>query len=409
MAVPRVTEPILHADMDAFYASVEQRDDPDLRDRPVVVGGGSNRGVVAAASYEARRFGIRSAMPMVRARRLCADLVVVPPRFDTYRDVSRSVMAIFRSFTPLVEPLSLDEAFLDVGGSVRLFGPPVRIAHDIRTRVRTDLDLAVSVGVAPTKSLAKLCSDHAKPDGLFHLPADEVTTFLRPRALSDLWGAGPKTVERLADYGLHTIGDVADCEVGLLVRLLGSDRGRGMHDLARGRDPRRVVPHEPAKSVSNETTFEHDVDDPAELRRVLLRLSAKVGSRLRGGDLSGRTVTLKLRFANFSTISRSTTLDVPTNATRVISDVVIDLLDHLRLERVRVRLVGVGVSNLAAGDAARQLVLEADDRWTHVDEVTDAVRERFAGMDVTFASLLDDDVVELSETGDDRRHDDHEP
>lgn len=406
MGRDRASEPILHADMDAFYASVEQRDDPDLQGRPVVVGGSSGRGVVAAASYEARRFGIRSAMPMVRARRLCADLVVVAPRFDAYRDVSRAVMGIFRSFTPLVEPLSLDEAFLDVAGAVRLFGSPVDIAADIRRRVRDDLELAVSVGVAPTKSLAKLCSDHAKPDGLFHLEADRVTAFLSPRPISHLWGAGPKTVERLTDYGLHTIGDVADCDVGLLVRLLGTDRGRGLHELAHGRDPRRVVPHEPARSVSNETTFEHDVDDPAELRRVLLRLSGSVGSRLRTADLSGRTVTLKLRFANFSTITRSTTLDVPTDSTRAIATAATGLLDALRLERVRVRLVGVGVTNLASGDAARQLVLEADDRWSDLDEVTDAVRARFEGMDVTFASLLDDEVVELSETGDDTRLDD---
>ncbi len=400
MAVP---EPILHADMDAFYASVEQRDDPDLRDRPVVVGGASGRGVVAAASYEARRFGIRSAMPMVRARRLCADLVVVPPRFDVYRDVSHDVMAIFTSFTPLVEPLSLDEAFLDIGGSVRLFGSPVTIAHALRARVRGELDLAVSVGVAPTKSLAKLCSDHAKPDGVFHLAVDQVTAFLRPRPVGHLWGAGPKTVERLTDYGLHTIGDLADCDVGLLIRLLGTDRGRGLHDLAHGRDPRRVVPHEPARSVSNETTFEHDVDDPAELQRVLLRLSAKVGSRLRSSDLSGRTISLKLRFANLSTITRSTTLAVPTNSTRTIADEASGLLSALRLERVRVRLVGVGVTNLASGDAAHQLLLDTDERWTNLDEVGDAVRARFDGMDVTFASLLDDEVVELSETGDDRR------
>lgn len=403
MSVTRVSEPILHADMDAFYASVEQRDDPRLLGRPIVVGGASGRGVVAAASYEARRFGIRSAMPMVRARRLCADLVVVGPRFDVYRDVSRAVMGIFTSFTPLVEPLSLDEAFLDVGGAVRLFGSPAHIARSIRGRVREELDLAVSVGVAPTKSLAKLCSDHAKPDGVFHLPADQVTSFLRPRPIAHLWGAGPKTVERLTDYGLRTIGDLADCEVGLLVRLLGADRGRALHDLAHGRDPRRVIPHEPARSVSNETTFEQDVDDPAELHRVLLRLSAKVGSRLRGADLSGRTITLKLRFANFSTITRSTTLAVPTSASRTIATEAGGLLDALRLERVRVRLIGVGVTNLASGDAAHQLLLDTDERWTNLDEVGDAVRARFDGMDVTFASLLDDDEVELSETGDDRR------
>lgn len=398
-----VAEPILHADMDAFYASVEQRDDPQLRGRPVAVGGASARGVVAAASYEARRFGVRSAMPMVRARRLCPDLVVVPGRFDVYRDASRAVMAVFHGVTPLVEPLSLDEAFLDVSGAVGLFGDPVSIAHQIRATVRDEVDLAVSIGVASNKFLAKLCSGKAKPDGVLHLPADEVTAFLRPLPVSDLWGAGPRTVERLHDFGLRTVADIADSDVSLLMRLLGKDRGRQLHALAHGHDLRRVVAHEAAKSVSAETTFEVDVDDPEELQRVILRLATKVAARLRRADLSGRTVTLKVRFANFKTITRSHTVDVPTNATRDIADAAVELLDRLRLERVRVRLVGVGVGNLADGDAARQLVLDLDDRWKSVDAVSDAVRERFEGADVTFASLLDDDEVELSETGDDRR------
>jgi DNA polymerase-4 len=401
----RVAEPILHADMDAFYASVEQRDDPALRGRPVAVGGTSARGVVAAASYEARRFGVRSAMPMVRARRLCPDLVVVPGRFDVYREASRTVMAVFRDFTPLVEPLSLDEAFLDVSGAVGLFGDPVSIAHAIRARVREDVELAVSIGVAPNKFLAKLCSGKAKPDGVLHLPAADVTAFLRPLPVSDLWGAGPRTVERLHDFGLRTVADIADSDVGLLVRLLGKDRGRQLHALALGRDLRRVVPHEAAKSVSAETTFEVDVDDPEELQRVILRLATKVAARLRRADLSGRTITLKVRFANFTTITRSHTIDVPTNATREIADAAVELLDRLRLERIRVRLVGVGVANLADGDAAQQLTLDLDDRWKSVDAVSDAVRHRFEGADVTFAALLDDDDVEVSETGDDRRLD----
>ena len=400
-----VAEPILHADMDAFYASVEQRDDPALRGRPVAVGGASARGVVAAASYEARRFGVRSAMPMVRARRLCPELVVVPGRFDVYRDASRAVMAVFRDFTPLVEPLSLDEAFLDVSGAVGLFGDPVTIAHEIRARVRDDVDLAVSIGVAPNKFLAKLCSGKAKPDGVLHLPAAEVTAFLRPLPVSDLWGAGPKTVERLHDFGLRTVADIADSDVGLLMRLLGKDRGRQLHALAQGRDLRRVVAHESAKSVSAETTFEVDIDDPEELQRVILRLATKVAARLRRADLSGRTITLKVRFANFKTITRSHTVDVPTNATREIADAAVELLDRLRLERVRVRLVGVGVGNLADGDAAHQLTLDLDERWKSVDAVSDAVRHRFDGADVTFASLLDDEEVEVSETGDDRRLD----
>ena len=390
--VARPPEPILHADMDAFYASVEQRDHPELRGRPVVVGGAGGRGVVAAASYESRRFGIHSAMPMVRARRLCPDLVIVPGRFDVYTEVSRAVMAMFRDVTPLVEPLSLDEAFLDVGGARRLLGEPVEIAAMLRARVRDELDLAVSVGIAPTKFLAKLCSGKAKPDGLFHLEADRVEAFLRPLPVGDLWGAGPRTVERLTDYGFRTVGQLADADQRTLVRVVGEAMGTQLHRLSRGLDERRVVPHEAAKSVSNETTFDEDVDDPEQLVRVILRLSEKVGFRLRKGGLSGRTVTLKCRFASFDTVTRSTTLPLPTDRTRDIVDHATELFHSLRLERARVRLLGVGVSNLAEGQAARQLTLDVDARWEHVDEVADAVRQRFDGLTVSAASLLDDDL-----------------
>jgi DNA polymerase-4 len=394
--VARPPEPILHADMDAFYASVEQRDHPELRGRPVVVGGAGGRGVVAAASYESRRFGIHSAMPMVRARRLCPDLVVVPGRFAAYTEVSRAVMAMFRDVTPLVEPLSLDEAFLDVGGARRLMGEPVEIAAALRQRVRDELDLAVSVGVAPTKFLAKLCSGKAKPDGLLHLPADGVEAFLRPLPVGDLWGAGPKTVERLTDYGFRTVGQLADADERTLVRVVGEAMGRQLYRLAHGRDERRVVPHEAARSVSNETTFDEDVDDPEQLVRVILRLSESVGYRLRKAGLSGRTITLKCRFASFDTVTRSTTLPLPTDRTRDVADHATELFHSLRLERVRVRLLGVGVSNLAEGTAARQLTLDVDGRWEHVDEVADAVRERFEGLTVSAASLLDDDDLQGS-------------
>jgi DNA polymerase-4 len=402
-SIARPAEPILHADMDAFYASVEQRDDPALRGRPVVVGGAGNRGVVAAASYEARRFGIHSAMPMVRARRMCPDLVIVPHRFDVYRDVSAQVMQIFRAYTPLVEPLSLDEAFLDVGGAVRLFGDPVTIAQRIRTDVRDQVDLAVSIGVAPTKFLAKLCSGKAKPDGLLHLRAGEVDGYLRPLPVNDLWGAGPKTVERLHEYGFRTIGQLADTDERTLVRVAGEAMGRQLHRLARGVDARSVVPHEPARSVSAETTFDEDIDDPEVLRRILLGLSERVGYRVRKAGLAGRTISIKVRFASFDTVSRSVTLDQPTDRTHDVVAHVGELFDSLRLERARIRLLGVGVSNLSEGDAARQLSLDVDPRWEEVDQVADAVRERFGNIRVSFAALLDDDFDETSETGDDRR------
>ncbi len=398
--MPRVAEPILHVDMDAFYASVEQRDDPQLRGRPVVVGGAGGRGVVAAASYEARRFGIHSAMPMVRARRLCPQLVIVPNRFDRYREVSRAVMEILTSVTPLVEPLSLDEAFLDVGGSVGLFGTPTQIGERLRREVRAQLDLPCSVGIGPTKSVAKLLSGRAKPDGLLRWPADEVVERLAPLPVSELWGAGPKTVERLQGYGLRTIGQVARTDLRTLQRVVGDALGTQLHQLARGIDPRSVTPHEPARSVSAEETFDEDVDDPVVLRREVLRLAEKVGRRLRRAELSGRTVTLKVRFASFETVTRSSTLAAPTDRTHDLVVVAGGLLDGLRLERARVRLIGVGVSNLGDDTAAAQLTLDAadpgtelpwnDPRWDRVDRVADQVAERFGGLGVSYASLLDD-------------------
>ncbi|MBW3662170.1 MAG: DNA polymerase IV [Actinobacteria bacterium] len=389
--------------MDAFYASVEQRDDPSLRGRPVVVGGAGTRGVVAAASYEARRFGIHSAMPMVRARRLCPSLVVVPPDFRRYRDASDEVMRVFRSVTPLVEPLSLDEAFLDVTGAVRLFGPPRAIADRIRAEVRASVDLPCSIGIAPNKFLAKLCSAKAKPDGVLHLHVDEVEAFLRPLPVSDLWGAGPKTVERLRSYGFRSVGQLADCDLRTLQRVLGDATGSHLYRLAQGRDARAVVPDEAAKSVSAEETFDEDIDDPALLRTLILGLAERVGRRLRASGLAGRTVTLKVRFATFDTITRSSTLDLPTDRTHDVADLARELFDGLRLERVRVRLLGVGVSNLTDGDAARQLSLDADPRWEDLERASDLARDRFGGAAVTFASLLDHEQELRSSNRDDLR------
>lgn len=399
VAPVEVPEPILHVDMDAFFAAVEQRDDPSLQGRPVVVGGAGGRGVVAAASYEARRFGIHSAMPMVQARRRCPDLVIVPHRFEAYRDASRTVLRILHDLTPAVEPLSLDEAFLDVRGAVRLFGDPPTIGHRIRAEVRDQLDLPCSVGVGPTKSVAKLLSARAKPDGLLHWPAAEVAGRLRPLPVGDLWGAGPRTVERLRAYGFRTVGQLADTDRRTLERVVGEATGRHLHALARGEDPRRVTAHEPARSISAERTFDHDLDDPEELSRHLLWLTEKVGRRVRAAEVSGRTVTLKVRFASFETVTRSRTLPEPTDRTHDLLEAARALLAGLRLERARVRLLGVGVSNLTDGDAARQLSLEApsaqdtpwsDRRWEDVDRVSDAVADRFDAVGVSFAALLDD-------------------
>jgi DNA polymerase-4 len=385
------TEPIIHADMDAFYASVEQRDNPDLAGKPVVVGGAGNRGVVAAASYEAREYGIRSAMPMVRARRQCPDLVVISGNFDKYREASKAVMEIFRSFTPLVEPISLDEAFLDVGGAVRLFGPPVEIGQQLRARVREQVNLPCSVGIGPNKFAAKLLSAKAKPDGLLHVTAAELPAFLRPLPVGDLWGAGPKTVERLHSYGFRTVGQLADTDQRTLERVVGAAVGSHLHALALGRDVRHVTPHEAVKSVSHEVTFDEDIDDPDHLGRVILSLGEKVGRRLRRNGLAGRTVTLKIRFASFETITRSATLPNPTDRTHDLVDIATDLFDSLRLERVRVRLLGVGMSNLSEAATARQLSIEHDRRWEDIDRAADAVADKFGSERIGYAALLEEE------------------
>jgi DNA polymerase-4 len=413
----RHPEPILHLDMDAFYASVEQRDDADLRGRPVAVGSPTGRGVVAAASYEARAFGVRSAMPMVRARRLCPDLVVVRPDFDRYHEASRALMGLLRSVTPLIEPLSLDEAFLDVSGSVRLFGDPSTIAALLRSRVRAELSLPCSVGVASTKSVAKLLSGLAKPDGVLHWPAGEVASRLRPLSVDVLWGAGPRTTERLVANGITTVGQVADVDVRLLRRLVGDALGSQLHELARGVDPRPVVPASEARSVSAETTFTQDVDDPVVLERRLLRLATDVTRRLRGQGLAARTVTVKVRFSDHTDISRSQSLPLPTDRTHELIEVARTLLHAMRLERVRVRLVGFRLSGLGRPEQVAQLSLLDDggdpvdgagrvpgERWEALDRASDAIIARFGSPAMSFAALLDDpeDDVEVAPERDER-------
>jgi DNA polymerase IV len=377
--------------MDAFYASVEMRRDPTLSGRPVLVGGAGGRGVVASASYEARAFGIGSAMPMARALRLCPQAVVVSPDFTAYQEVSGQLRQIFLSVTPLVEPLSLDEAFLDVSGSVRLFGDPPDIGARLRLRIRDELGLPASVGVAPNKFLAKLCSGKAKPEGVLHLRADQVQAYLRPLGVRDLWGVGEQTAAKLERFGVRTVGEIADLPQTTLSRIIGAAAAAQLSRLARGGDDRPVIPYEPAKGMSNEETFDRDIDDPAVLRRELLRLSEKVGRRLRRGGVAARTVTLKLRYANFQTISRSRTLAAPTDQATELHAEVAAMLDALRLERVRVRLIGVGASNLVPADASRQLGLLDDDRWGVLERAADDARTRFGDAAVTRGALLDDD------------------
>src|SRR3954468_15299272 len=308
---------MLHVDMDAFYASVEIKKRPELRGRPVVVGGGQ-RGVVAAASYEARRYGVRSAMSMSQALRRCPNAVVLPPDRAAYSAASAKVMAILRDVTPLVEPLSLDEAFLDVAGAVRRHGRPGLIAAAIRARVVEQLGLTCSVGVAPTKFVAKLASARCKPDGLLVVPAERVLEFLHPLPVTALWGVGERTEEQLHRLGLRTVGDLAHVPVSTLTRALGQAVGSHLAALAWGRDERKVVPSEPDKSIGAEETFPRDVDDPAVVRRELLRLSERTAARLREQGYVGRTISVKIRFADFTTITRSRTLKDATDVAQEI-------------------------------------------------------------------------------------------
>jgi DNA polymerase-4 len=379
---------ILHADLDAFYASVEVGKDPALRGRPLLVGGTGPRGVVTSASYEARAFGCRNAMPMARARRLCPQAAAIPPDFPAYRRASAAVMRIFQSVTPLVEPLALDEAFLDVRGARALFGDAVAIARLLRSRVRAEAGLALTVGVAGSKFLAKLASTRGKPDGLLVVPPGRALEFLHPLPVEALWGAGQATIEVLARYGLRTVGDVATTPRETLERALGPATGAQLHQLAWARDDREVVPFEAAKSISAEETFDTDIDDPAQLAREVLRCCVRVGRRLREAGLAGRTVTLKLRFANFRTITRARTLAVATDTDTELHQVAGVLLERLQLGRAPVRLAGVGVSNLQRSDDPVQLRLGSDrPGWEAAVRAADAVRARFGEGAIDLASL----------------------
>jgi DNA polymerase IV len=391
--------PVLHVDMDAFYASVAIRDRPELQDLPVVVGGGY-RGVVLSANYPARAYGIRSAMPMTRARRLCPNAVVVSPdseTFDRFGVVSKSVMESFRQVTPLVEVLSLDEAFLDVSGSVRRLGSPYAIAELLRARIYDEQGITCSVGMAATVAVAKLASRRAKPDGVVVVPPSAVTTFLHPLDVGELWGVGEKTSELLHRLGLSSVGDVAHTPMTTLQRAVGVGMARQLHQLAWGTD-RRVVaarrgPDEPDKTIGADETFGRDTDDRSVLLREILRLSAKVAGRMRTARVAGRTVTLKVRFADFTTITRSRTRGEATDVTQEIYGTASDLFTALGLQRARIRLVGVRVEGLVPRDTVqRQLVLgEREHGWADADTAVDRATQRFGTAAVRPASLLSGD------------------
>ena len=390
--VERMTEStILHVDMDAFFASVEERDNPALKGKAVVVGTGV-RGVVSAANYEARKFGIHAAMPVGRAKRLAPHAIFVPPNMSRYSEVSSHIMEIFRSVTPLVEPLSLDEAFLDVTGAKRLLGDGREIAKQIRAKVEASEGITCSVGIATTKFIAKLASGRCKPNGMLEIAEDRVLEFLHPLPVNAIWGVGPKTNEELQKLGLRTVADIANTPRQTLIRALGEAAGASLYELSWGRDYRDVEPEEIDKSISAAETFDSDTEDQEIVLRELLRLTEKATYRMREKDFSARTISIKVRFADFKTISRSKTVPLAISATHEVFEVVKTLFLGLKLDRARIRLVGVSLDGLEDGiDASEQLVLgEREKGWRQATAAIDKASARFGQGSVRPARLLDE-------------------
>ena len=380
---------ILHVDMDAFYASVAERDNPELKGKAVVIGMGA-RGVVSAANYEARKFGIHSAMPVGRARRLAPHAIFLPVDMARYQEVSEHVMEIFHSFTPWVEPISLDEAFLDVTGSQKLLGTGREIAVAIRKKVEEQEGITCSVGIAPSKFIAKLASNHCKPNGMLEITSDRILTFLHPLPIQAMWGVGPKTAEVLERLGLRTIEDIAKLPRTTLIRALGEANGASLYELAWGRDYRDVTPEEPDRSISAAETFAQDLDNPEEILTEFLRLTERATARLRDRDLFAKTISIKVRFADFSTINRSKTLPLPIDSTHDVYEVVKGLYQALRIERARLRLVGVSLENLSEGAPHQMMLGEREVGWRQAEGAIDQARARFGKGSVRPARLIKD-------------------
>ena len=383
------TAMILHVDMDAFFASVELLGRPELVGLPVIVGHRSPRSVVTAATYQARKFGVNSAMPMAMALRRCPQAIVLEPHFERYRHFSDVVMAICDDLTPRVERLGIDEAFLDVAGAGKLIGSPIEVAILLRARVRAETGLVCSVGAAASKFVAKVASGISKPDGLLVIPAAETVAFLHPLPISALWGVGGKTEESLLRRGLHTVGDLATTPVTTLTAALGAAAGQKLHDLAWGIDQRTVQTRAEDKSIGHEVTFDSDLTDARIIRRELLRLSDMVAFRLRSGGVFCRTVVLKLRFDTFETITRSRTLAEPTDLGRGIFDEVRALYETLGTQHARIRLVGVRAEQLIDQASAQLGLWDTSGGWREVEGALDAVSARFGRGAVRPASLVD--------------------
>jgi len=389
-----MTRAILHVDLDAFFASVEVLDDPSLAGKPVIVGGTGRRGVVAACTYEARCFGVHSAMPSMRARALCPHAVFLPGRYARYSEVSARFHEVLHRVTPLVEGLALDEAFLDVTGAQRLFGTPRAIAEHVRAEVRSELGLSASVGAAPSKFLSKLASEAAKPKasrtgiaagaGVVVVEPGTELAFLHPLPVHALWGVGPATLARLARFGVETVGDLAALPLATVVSALGASAGQHLHDLAWARDPRPVEPDRAMKSVSQEETYAEDIFERADLEREALRLAEGVASRLRHAGVVARTVNIKVRYHDFSTITRAVTPATPVDTGVAVARLAVELLAGVETSP-GVRLLGVGASNLVDA-ATRQLSL--DEGWGPATEAVDRVRARFGDGAVVPAAVL---------------------
>ncbi len=384
---------ILHVDMDAFYASIEERDRPELMGKPDIVGGTPDgRGVVAAANYVARKYGIHSAMAAVTARRLCPQAICLPPRMQYYADISQQIHEIFQRFTPIIEPLSLDEAFLDVKGSQQLFGSSTAIGRRIKAEIRQEVRLVASVGVAPVKFVAKIASDLQKPDGFVVVDADRVQEFLDPLPVSRLWGVGRVSGAVFRKLGIRTIGQLRKLPADLLVDHFGQS-GEHLWQLAHGVDERQVVPDHRAKSISNETTFAEDIENPEILRAWLLELTDQVARRLRRQCLRGRTVQLKIRFADFKTITRSETLPEPTNTTYEIAQAAGQILDtSLTVGHLDVRLLGVGMSGFEHSGQSQGLLFDQGEhqKQEQLDAAIDQITDRFGKASLRRGSGLRD-------------------
>lgn len=375
---------ILHVDMDAFYAAVEVLDDPSLRGLPLIIGAPDGRSVVSSASYEARRYGVRAAMPVAQAIRLCPTARIVMPHFDRYQAISRQVMAVFESITPLVEPLSVDEAFLDVQGVRRLWGSPGEIARLVRERVFAEVGISCSVGVAATKHVAKMASTISKPDGMLIIAAADTLDFLAPRSVRAMWGVGPKASDALEARGIRTIGDIRDSTQDMLDRAVGPALGARIAQLARGEDTRAVETERVEKSIGHEETFEVDVIDREFLRAELLRLADRVAVRLRKASWECASVAIKIRFDDFTTLSRSQTLVEPTSVGQRIGEAAQTLYESIE-RRDAVRLVGVRAEKLRPAGGAAFALWDDDEHWRKVEGALDDARERFGSATITRA------------------------